>query len=198
MNYPSLYAVAGVASGVISVVDGVPYIRDVRRGITRPHRGTWSIWGSLAIVAFGAQIAKGGGWSLVMLGTQAVFMSTIWFMSLRHGEGGLSRNDVLILSLAACGVAGWVLSSSPLVATLCVVVADSLGVAMMLPKSWRDPYSETLITFSLAALAGGLSAVAVGELDANLLVYPIYFACANATVAFVIWKRRRSLGTRAS
>jgi hypothetical protein len=182
----------GLASGVVSVIDGVPYVRDIRRGATRPHRGTWSIWGALAIVAFGAQIADGGAWSLVMLGTQAVTISAIWLLSLRHGEGGLSRTDVVLLCLAACGVAGWVLSSSPLVATLCVVIADSVGVAMMLPKSWRDPHSETVITFSLAALAGALSAVAVGEIDASLLIYPIYFACANATVASVIWIRRRS------
>ena len=46
-----LLPVLGILAGVLSVLDGVPYIRDVLRGTTRPHRGTWLIWSSLAIVA---------------------------------------------------------------------------------------------------------------------------------------------------
>ena len=37
--------ILGVLAGVASVVNTVPYIRDVLRGTTRPHRGTWLIWG---------------------------------------------------------------------------------------------------------------------------------------------------------
>ena len=39
---------------------------------TRPHRGTWLIWGVLAIVVCLSQRADGASWSLVMAGAQAV------------------------------------------------------------------------------------------------------------------------------
>ena len=39
----------GVLAGAIGFADMIPYVRDTLRGTTRPHRGTWLIWGALAI-----------------------------------------------------------------------------------------------------------------------------------------------------
>ena len=42
--------VLGLLAGVIGVADTLPDVRDTLAGRTRPHRGTWLIWGVLAIV----------------------------------------------------------------------------------------------------------------------------------------------------
>ena len=47
-------------------------------------------------------------------------------------------------------------------ATACVVIADVIGAGMMVPKTYRDPESETLVTFVFASLGGALAAGAVG------------------------------------
>ena len=62
---------------------------------------------------------------------------------------------------------------------------------MMLPKTWRDPHSETLATFVLAALSGALAVGSVGSGSARLLAYPAYFMVVNAALAGVIAHRRR-------
>jgi hypothetical protein len=49
-------------------------------------------------------------------------------------------------------VIGWVVANEPVIATACVVAADFIGAAMMVPKVYRDPASETLATFALASL----------------------------------------------
>ena len=54
-----LAPVLGVAAGVVAVADTIPYVRDTVRGTTRPHRGTWLIWGTLAIVVCLSQRADG-------------------------------------------------------------------------------------------------------------------------------------------
>jgi hypothetical protein len=64
---------------------------------------------------------------------------------------------------------------------------------MMMPKTWRDPHSETLSTFALAAGCGVLTTGAVGSLSVSLLAYPVYFAAVNAAVAGVIAHRRKVL-----
>ena len=73
-----------------------------------------------------------------------------------------------------------------MIATACVVFADTLGVALMLPKTWREPSSETLTTYVLASAAGLLSTLAVAELDASLLLYPLYFFLGNGLIASII------------
>ena len=41
--------VLGLLAGLMAVASMIPYIRDTLGRSTRPHRGTWLIWGALAI-----------------------------------------------------------------------------------------------------------------------------------------------------
>jgi hypothetical protein len=178
--------VLGVLAGVLSVADTIPYVRDILRGSTRPHRGTWLIWGTLAIVVVLSQRADGASWSLVMVATDAVLTLLIFALSIRRGVGGVTRGEAAMIGIAALGVAGWVIADEPLVATAGVIVADLTGVALMVPKTWRDPGSETLATFVFASAAGLPAAGAVGALDASLLLYPVYFCLVNGAIALLI------------
>jgi hypothetical protein len=186
-------AVFGSLAGVTSALDAAPYIRDVVRRTTRPHRGTWLIWSVLSILALSSQAADGAVWSIVMVAADALFTSVIFVLSIGRGEGGLSRVDLTILAIAGAGVVAWALVSTPVVATAFVVFADTLAVGLMLPKTWRDPASETLALYALASVSGILSALAVGTLDASLLLFPISFALVNALLATLIAGRRLAL-----
>jgi hypothetical protein len=188
--------VLGVLAGVVGIADTIPYVRDTIRGSTRPHRGTWLIWSVLAIVVFLSQRADGATWSLIMAAAQAVLTSAVFLLSIRRGEGGLSPADVLMLTLAGGGVIGWIVADEPVIATACVVAADLIGAAMMVPKTYRDPGSETLATFALASLSGALATGAVGTLDPSLLLYPVYYCLANGALAVLIRQRRRRLASR--
>ena len=148
-----LVAVLGLLAGAVGIADTIPYVRDTLRGATRPHRGTWLIWGVLAIVVCLSQHADGASWSLVMAAVQAVLTTLIFMLSIRRGEGGLSTTELTMIAIASGGVLGWVVADEPIVATVCVVAADLIGAAMMVPKTYRDPESETLVTFASPASA---------------------------------------------
>jgi hypothetical protein len=187
------WAVCGVLAGGVSVVDSVPYVRDILRGRTRPYRATWGVWTTVGIIAFLAQVADGASWSLLMVGVQAAGMTVVFGLSINRGTGRLGLVDVALIAVAAGGIVGWYASARPLFATVCVVLADLAGVVLMLPKTWRDPGSETPSSFVLAGIAGVLGTVAVGAVDPSLLLYPGYFGAVNASLAGVILLRRRFL-----
>jgi hypothetical protein len=191
-----IFPIVGVAAGAVAVADTLPYIRDILRGSTRPHRGTWLIWGVLAIVVCLSQRADGASWSLIMAGTQAVLTMLVFLLAVRRGEGGLNATELVMIAIAGGGVIGWILTDEPVVGTALVVTADLIGVAMMVPKTYRDPESETLLTFTLASLGGAPAAVAVGVLDISLLLFPIYYCLANGAIALLIDRRRRTLSSR--
>ena len=188
-----LVVVLGISAGLIGIADTIPYVRDTLRGSTRPHRGTWLIWGVLAVVVCLSQYADGASWSLIMAGVQAVLTTGIFVLSIRRGEGGVSRVEQLMIAIAGAGVFGWIVADEPLVATACVVAADLLGAAMMVPKTYRDPESETLVTFAFASLGGALAAGAVGAIDLSLLLYPVYYCLVNGAIAVLIVHRRAVL-----
>src|SRR6188472_1659975 len=106
-------AVLGVLGAAVGVADTVPYIRDMRRGTTRPHRGTWLVWTVLALCALVAHAADGPRWSLVMLAVQVVLTAIVLALSMRHGTGGLGRADMAMLALAGVGIVGWVIAGDP-------------------------------------------------------------------------------------
>jgi hypothetical protein len=182
--------VFGLLAGVTSVVDAAPYVRDVIERTTQPHRGTWLIWSVLSITALWSQVAAGAAWSLVMIAADAILTSLIFGLSIRRGVGGLSSWDATVLSIAAVGVVAWAISATPVIATTFIVFADTLAIGLMLPKTWRDPASETATLYVLASISGVLSAMAVGALDPALLLFPVWFAIANAFIATVIVTRR--------
>ena len=51
----------------------------------------------------------------------------------------------MLLGIAALGIVGWQIADDPVIATCSVVVADLIGMALMLPKTYRSPGSETLV-----------------------------------------------------
>ena len=194
-----LAALLGVLAGLVGVFDTMPYLRDVLRGSTRPHRGTWLIWSALAVVVCLAQWADGASWSLIMLLTQAVLTTAVFAVAIVHGQGGTTIIELVLIAVAAAGVTGWLLSGEPLVATICVIAADLIAAAMMVPKTYREPGSETLATFVYASIGGALAAGAVGAADnaaVTLLLYPIYYCLANGAVAILIHHRRTVLRPR--
>jgi len=160
-----LAALLGVSAGLVGIFDTVPYLRDVLRGSTRPHRGTWLIWSALAVVVCLSQWADGASWSLIMLLTQAVLTTGVFAVAIVRGQGGTTIIELALIAVAAAGVTGWLLSGEPLVATVCVVAADLIAAAMMVPKTYHDPGSETLATFVYASIGGAPAAGAVGVAD---------------------------------
>src|SRR5690242_16486010 len=111
-------ALLGCLAAVVGVADTIPYLRDMRRGTTRPHRGTWLLWSVVAIVAFWSQLACGATWSLVLCGTQAALTTLTFVLALRVGEGGLARRDLVLLAVAGSGLLGWAFVDLPVIATV--------------------------------------------------------------------------------
>jgi len=188
-----MLAIAGILAGVLQALFYVPYIRDVLAGTTRPHRGSWGIWLTLSVIVLASQRADGGRWSLLVVVAQLVGAVVILLLAVRRGVGGASRLDLALLAVAGAGVAGWFLAGDPTIATVCVVMADCVAVVMMLPKTYADPYSETLSAFAFSVVSGVLAMVAVGSLDVGLLLYPAYFVVADTVIIALLVRRRQAM-----
>jgi hypothetical protein len=186
-------ATFAVLGGALGAAESIPYLRDTWRRSTVPHRGAWLIWGVIEVVAVESQRADGARWSLIPLIAQAVGTCLVFALSIWLGSGGLSRVELTLIALAGAGVLGWFLADEPVIATICVIVADFVAAMMMLPKAWSDPHSETMSTFALASLAGVTAVGSVGGLSLPLLMYPVYFALINAALTLVIGYRRNLL-----
>ena len=87
-----------------------------------------------------------------MAGAQGVLTSLVFFLAIGRGEGGVSAGERVMIAIALGGVLGWIAADEPILATACVVAADLIAATMMIPKTYRDPDSETLATVSYTHL----------------------------------------------
>ena len=188
-----MYAAFGIVAGILQLVASAPYVRDILRGSTRPQRATWTIWTTLSFVVLASQWASGATWSLALVIGQAAACAVIFVLAMRRGVGGVSRVELALLGIAAIGIAGWQIADDPIIATCSVVAADVIGMALMLPKTYRSPGSETASTFAIGGVSTLFALAAIETLTPALVIYPAYILVADVILVTLIVVRRRAL-----
>ena len=196
MLHHVLIPALGILAGIISISAYPPYIRDMLKGTTKPERASWLIWSALALIALTSQLAAGAHWSIYMTLAQTVGVIVIFILSLKYGYGGLKKRDIISIIIAALGVAGWLITNSPLFALLCVVAVDAAGAWLTVYKAFKDPGSETLITWELDSLSNLLGLLAVGTFSFSLVLYPAYLLVANGAVVVAILIARQNIKSK--
>lgn len=188
-----MLSVCGYISALLSIIMIIPYCRDIFRLETKPERGSWFIWTVLGFIAFFSQMAKGASDSLWLTGGQTVAVLVIFTLSLRYGYGGLGKRDVRALIGAGFGLILWYMTKEASVAIFFVILVDSIGTLLTAMKAYRDPGSETLITWILSGTSGFFGMLAVGSMNFALLAYPLYILVANYVIVgtILLGKRRK-------
>ena len=180
----------GFLAGLLPLLAAVPYVRDILKGKTKPHRGSFLIWMVLGLIAAFSQLAEGATWSLLLPVADTLAVMVIFALSFKHGTGGLNKRDTTALALAGIGLLLWYFTKQPLVALLITIGIDAIATVLTLIKTYADPHSETFSSWLLASLGGLFAALAVGEWSFALLVYPIYIFIANGAVNAVMLLRQ--------
>lgn len=184
--------VFGFLAGLLPLVSAYPYIRDIFKRKTKPHRAAFLIWAVLGSIAFFTQLAKGATWSLLLPLGDTLSVICILLLSIRYGTGGLNKKDIGALTLAAIGLLLWYLTKQPLTALLITICVDAIGVVLTVHKSYQMPHEETSSAWLLACFGGGFAMLAVGRLSFSLLVYPAYIFMANMLIVLAIFFGLRS------
>jgi hypothetical protein len=178
-------------AAVLTLVCVVPYVRAIRRGTTRPQRTSWLTFALLSVTASVAQFADGAQAGALLGAGAAVGFSSVFVLSIRHGVGGRSGADLIGLCFLVAGVTLWAATDRPAVAVTGVVVAELVAGGLTVRKAASDPGSETLSTWVLDGLAGGLAMLASDPDRRVELLYPLNHLVVNAAVALAIVAGRR-------
>ena len=183
----------GLLSGILGVVGIAPYIRDILLKKTKPERASWLIWMVLEGIAFFSQLAKGATNSLWLPGVETVAVAIVFILSIKYGEGGFTSRDIIALITAFCGLIVWFFTKEASFALFIVILIDAAGAYLTVIKAYKEPASETLITWVLSVISAILAAFAVGAFNFILLLYPIYLALGNfAVVAAILLGKRKT------
>jgi hypothetical protein len=174
--------ILSILSVVLFLLAAPPYIIDTLRGRTKPERATWLIWSILGVIAFAAQLQLGATWSLLFTGLDTAGCVLAFLLSITYGVGGWTFLDKLGLGIAFLGVLLAVVSHQPILAITGVILADMSGTMLTIQKTFRDPDSETTISWLLVGTGALCGAFLVRSFNLNLLLYPLYLVIANYSI----------------
>lgn len=180
----------------ITVIAYIPYIRDILNHKTKPHIYTWLIW--LITVSTAAMGAWHGGSSLTSVGIW-VFVFYVFIISLlsfKYGTKDITKSDTFFLLLALSAVLLWWQLNNPLLAVLMVTVIDVLAYVPTYRKSFKDPYSETIIFWLAMALVNTLLLLANTEYNLLTVTYVAALIITNIIQVLVCIFRRRAIATK--
>ncbi|MBP7804624.1 MAG: hypothetical protein KA052_00160 [Candidatus Pacebacteria bacterium] len=183
----------GVLSGALIALSAIPYIRDIYRGKTTPQRMTWFIWIVLLTIAFFAQVAEGGTWSLITTFVDWLGVLIIFILSIKHGVGGTSKLDIAALIGACIGLILWYLTNNPMYALVITIVIDFFGGFLTMVKTHKDPHSETAVAYMICGTGGLLGAISVGKWDIALIIFPLWICLFNYTIGIISIVGKRKL-----
>jgi hypothetical protein len=188
----NIYQILGYLSGIVVLIGYVPYIKDTVTNKTKPQRASWLIWLVLGGIAFFSQLSEGANNSLWLPGMQTLTVLVVFILSIKNGVGGYSKLDKFSLFMASGGLIVWAMTKEPVFALGITIFVDMIGSVLSVIKSYKDPGSETIVTWIFDGLAGLLTLFAVGSIDMVLLIYPLYMFLANlaVVVAIILGKRK--------
>ncbi len=192
-----MLGVLGGISAVLAFAAFIPYIHDIVRGAARPQRASWFIWSALGAIAVFSQLAEGALHSLWLPAVEALGVFVIFLLSIKYGMGGLGRQDIAALSVAALGLLLWYLTEEAAIALYAVIAADLAGGYLTVAKAYRYPDSETALPWCLTASAAFFACLSVGTWDLVLLSYPLYIAVINLSVVAAMALGRKTLAREA-
>jgi hypothetical protein len=171
-----------IASVVLMLVAAPPYILDTLHHKTKPERATWLILSVLGLIGFFSQLSIESNWSLVFLGIDTLASLTIFVLAIPYGVAGFNLLDRYALATATIGVAISIIERQPLIALLGIILADFAGTFLTVKKAYEQPGTETTISWLLVGCAAIFGTLAVGRLDFDLLIWPLYLAFSNLAV----------------
>lgn len=191
----------GLASGLIGLAGYAWYIPRTLWGPTRPDRAAWLVFTAEYGVLIAAQAAAGAGAALWLPALQAAGTTIVCVLAFRKTArtarqrrserraaaralwGRVGWPDTAAGAGAAAALALWPVTSSPALATVCVVAAEGYGMTRTVVKVWRCPASEPPV-FWMLCVVGGLCAVqAAGPHPAAAVrIYLGFFVAMGASV----------------
>jgi hypothetical protein len=179
-----------VLGAIVQLVGVLSYIRGTLRGVTKPNRVTWLLWGVIPIIATVASWSDGVRWAALpvfMAGFGPLLVFAFSFVN-RNAFWKLGRLDYLCGLFSVGAIILWALTKTPAVAIVLSIIADALAAAPTLVKSWHHPETENTGPY-WAGMTSQLTAMAAFRLFTfSEIAFPIYLLIINVALVLVIKK----------
>jgi hypothetical protein len=181
-------AIFGIGSAFFTLAGLIPYFIFIHKKEIYPHNLSWLGWAFITFIGGIAMLVDGGEWSVVIVFANTLSCLIVVFYSIYKKVGVWSTNkyDYLFFGLGILGVILWQTFNMPIIAIVCVVLADLLFGIPTIIKAYKYPKSEKYLAWLSSSIAGLLSLFAVKSFLLSEFLYPLYLFIFDMTILSII------------
>ena len=181
-------ATFGVLSAIFTFAGLVPYFLEIHKRKIYPHNLSWLGWAFITLIGGAAMLASGGGWSVVILfaNTLSCLFVVGYSIYKKVGVWSTTKYDYVFFGLGILGIILWQTFNLPLIAIICTVLADLLFGIPTIIKAYKNPRSETYLTWLACSISGLLSLFAVRSFTVSEFLYPLYLFVFDTTIFLIV------------
>jgi len=194
MNHLLSPAAWGLLAGLTGLAGYVPYLRDAWRRASAPDPAAWLIWTVEYGVLLVAQAAQHPPWAALCLAAlQLAGTAAVLAVLAVRGGWHFGPGRWVLLGGTVAVMAAWPFAHAPGLAMCLILGVEGSAMVLVMISAYRDPRSETPLTWQAFILAGLLDLPALGSRAPRLLyVYPAFFVVMGSGVLIAA-----ALGARA-
>ena len=180
-----------ILAAVLNVVGGLAYLVSTFRGVTKPNRVSWLLWGLIPLVAVFAQLSEGVSWPVVTTLAIALSPICIFATSFRHSGSAwrLGKVDYACGGLALLGVVLWQSTSAAGLAIAFSVLADAVAGVPTILKAYKAPETENYPAFAFGAACGLITLLSLNTWDFVHAGFAVYYTLLCLVLVALIWLR---------
>ncbi len=163
----------GAALGAVGTIT---YLVATLRGLTKPNRVTWFLWGVAPLLAFRGALDEGVGVQALMTFTVGFGPLCIFLASFvnRQAYWRITRLDIICGALSVCGLVLWAVTRDGNLAIAAGITADGLAGIPTVVKAFRYPSTEKSWVFWLAGLNALITLLTIDRWDFAHYGFPLY------------------------
>jgi hypothetical membrane protein len=193
MNTHNFVVFSGIMSVLLAIYCGIPYLRSILSGRTKPHQFSWLIFAIMNAIVALSQYLKGARASVLISLTFLVFNLLILALSFKYGTRNTSKADRLLLGLSLLTIVAWIVTKNPSVAIWLTVIIDIFATAMIVLKIKSHPSSEAPFAWVVGTLAYVFSCLSLVDKKPGILyVRPIYGVLSDVAILAAIYLYKSS------
>ena len=182
----------GIITIVLALITYLPYLIKTIKKQIYPHPFTWTIWGTVTLIANIAQVTDGAGpgaWmNTLVIALHFIIIGTALKI---NGMKDIVRFDVVVFILALSAIPLWQITKDPLGAVILVSFANTLAFIPNYRKFYSKPYQETLWLYTLNIIRHSLSIVAMAHYSIITVLFPASIVVSNIVfLLYLIWRRQ--------
>lgn len=160
----------------------IDYIREIRRGKVTPNLVTWFLWSLAPLIALGAQLKAGVGAEAALAAAAGLCPLAVFIIGVKQGTFQPQPFDWWCAGMSIIALALWLITGNGAVGVGLSIVADALGAAPTLRKSWLRPSSESPRFFALFAISALLTILTMTQWTIVNAAFSIYLLILYVTL----------------